>query len=133
MKTALLATLLLTSLSCASAFALPQSQPQPILGEARSSLGLPVDHTQQNTAQQPRLELTDSGYFKTPQGRASDLVPKAQRNDVADSGYFKTPQGRSSELQSKTPRHELADSGYFKTPQGKASGLLPARKQTLVA
>lgn len=129
MKTSILATLFLTSLSSAAVFALPQSEPQPVLGEAKSSIASEVERALNSSLEQ-RFDLSDSGYFKTNQGKNSDRSTTNKRTFVADSGYFNTKQGKDVARSTTNKRTFFADSGYFKTKQGKDVDRSTTNKRT---
>ena len=121
MKTSILATLLAASLSSAAVYAVPSNEPQPILGEAQSSITRESQQVLHNTAQPARLDVSDSGYFNTRQGQRSERSTTARRIYVVDSGYFKTQQGQRSERSTTARRPYVVDSGYFNTKQGQQS------------
>lgn len=101
MKT-LLASLILAS-AASTAFAVPPSHPQPLLGEAQGS----------DTVREHILNdrtLTENGFERTPLGERLaeddfDLTPHGEQ--LAEDGFDLTPQA-----------DRLADDGFDRTPLG---------------
>ncbi len=104
MKKQILAALILTSLS-AGAFALPQSAPQPLLGEAKASTledFSPLDPLAENGSErlQERLRIAEDGADRTTtpnrvaEGGAERLQ---QRLRVAEDGAERTKPNRVAE------------------------------------
>jgi len=98
----LLATVILTSVA-STAFAIPPSHPQPILGEAQSA----------STVQKhlsTDLTVSENGFDRTPMSEqlaedGFDLTPQADQ--VAEDGFDLTPQA-----------DQVADDGFDRTPLG---------------
>ncbi|QGZ29464.1 hypothetical protein [Stutzerimonas stutzeri] len=113
----LIATLLLTGLT-GSAFAVPPSQPQPLLGEAQGSdtvrEHILTDHgLAENGSERTPLgeRLAEDGFDLTPLGEqlaedGFDLTPQADR--LADDGFDRTPLGQ-----------RLAENGSDRTQLGR--------------
>lgn len=85
----LLASVTLASIA-STAFAIPPSHPQPILGEAHSG------STVQNPDSADRT-LSENGFDRTPLGEqiaedGFDLTPQAQH--LVDDGFDRTPLGQ---------------------------------------
>ena len=103
MKKQILTALILTSLS-ASAFALPQNNPQPLLGEMLDSsvhtqLGLGRNLQTEGGADrlQERLRIAEDGAERTPGIRlAADGAERTGLNRVAEGGAERTPGMRTS-------------------------------------
>ena len=102
MKT-LLASVILASVA-STAYAIPPSHPQPILGEAQS-----------NSAVQTHLsddrKVSENGFDRTPLGNrfaedGFDFTPQAEQ--FAEDGFDSTPQA-----------DQVADDGFDRTPLGK--------------
>jgi hypothetical protein len=102
MKT-LLASLILAS-AASTAFAVPPSHPQPLLGEAYDSdtvrQHIPTDRTLvENGSERTTFgkQLAEDGFDLTPLGEqlaedGFDLTPQADR--LADDGFDRTPLGQ---------------------------------------
>ncbi len=103
MKKQILAALILTSLS-AGAFALPQSNPQPLLGEAKASKlddFIRLDPLAENGSErlQERLRIAADGADRTKPNRVaeggSDRLQERLR--IAEDGADRTKQNRVAE------------------------------------
>lgn len=98
----LLASVILASIA-STAFAIPPSHPQPILGEAHSA------STVQNPDSADRT-LSENGFDRTPLGEqiaedGFDLTPIGKQ--LAEDGFDLTPQAQ-----------HLVDDGFDRTPLG---------------
>ncbi len=103
MKKQILAALILTSLS-AGAFALPQSDPQPLLGEAKASTlkaFSPLDPLAENGSErlQQRLRIAEDGADRTaPKRIAEGGADRLQeRLRIAEDGADRTAPNRVAE------------------------------------
>ncbi len=98
----LLASIILASVA-STAFAIPPSHPQPILGESQSA------STVQNHVFTDRT-VSENGFERTPLGEqfaedGFDLTPISDQ--LAEDGFDLTPQA-----------NQLADDGFDRTPLG---------------
>jgi len=98
----LFASIMLVSVA-STAFAIPPSHPQPILGEAQSAFTV-----QQHLATD--RTVSENGYDRTPLGKqlaedGFDFTPLSDQ--VAEDGFDLTPQA-----------DRLADDGFDRTPLG---------------
>jgi len=103
MKKQILAALILASLS-AGAFALPQSDPQPLLGEAKASKleGFsPLDPLAENGSErlQQRLRVAEDGAERTAPNRVAEGGAERlqQRLRIAEDGAERTETHRVAE------------------------------------
>lgn len=85
----LIASVILASVA-STAFAIPPSHPQPIVGEAQGASTVQAPISADRT-------LSESGFDRTPLGEqlaedGFDLTPQADQ--VADDGFERTPLGQ---------------------------------------
>ncbi|WP_313089012.1 hypothetical protein [Pseudomonas sp.] len=98
----LLASVMLASVAT-TAFAIPPSHPQPLLGEAKST-------TTVQSAPPTDLTLSENGFDRTPLNErvvddAIDSTPQPER--LAEDGFDLTPLA-----------DQIADDGFGRTPLG---------------
>ncbi|WP_407294494.1 hypothetical protein [Stutzerimonas zhaodongensis] len=112
----LFASVIMASVA-STAFAIPPSHPQPLLGEARSAAtvqqGLSTDRA-----------VSENGFERTPVSEqfaedGFDLTPQADR--IADDGFDRTPLSEqfAEDGFDLTPQADrIADDGFDRTPLG---------------
>ena len=113
MKKQILAALILTSLS-AGAFALPKSDPQPLLCEAKTSTlksYSPLDPLAENGSErlQQRLRIAEDGADRTAPNRVAEggADRRQERLRIAEDGADRTAPNRVAEGGSERTGNQL--------------------------